>query len=237
MPDTPFGFGLPGGGTSPDPNDPQWAAVMAQLQQLMSSARATGPVNWDLATQIATGAVRPGDRSLTAAERTDVTEALHLADMWLDTVTVLPSGLTANAGWSRLEWLEATMPTWQALCDPVAERIGRAMSSLLPEEAAGQLGPMAGMLSGLGGMMFGTQVGQGLGQLAAEVLSSSDIGLPLGPAGTGALLPANLASFTEGLELPPEEVRLYVALREAAHHRLYGHVGWLRAHLLAAVRG
>jgi putative hydrolase len=91
------------------------------------------------------------------------------------------------------------------------------------------------MLGGLGGMMFGAQVGQGLGILSTEVLSSSDIGVPLALAGTGALLPANLAAFTEGLELPADEVRLYVALREAAHHRLYGHVSWLRAHVLDIV--
>jgi putative hydrolase len=30
-------------------------------------------------------------------------------------------------------------------------------------------------------------------------------------------------------------VRLFLALREAAHHRLFGHVPWLRQHLLGAV--
>lgn len=32
-----------------------------------------------------------------------------------------------------------------------------------------------------------------------------------------------------------EEVRLFLALREAAHHRLFGHVPWLRQHLFGAV--
>ena len=32
-----------------------------------------------------------------------------------------------------------------------------------------------------------------------------------------------------------DEVRLFIALREAAHHRLFGHVPWLRARLLGAV--
>jgi putative hydrolase len=94
---------------------------------------------------------------------------------------------------------------------------------------------MAAMLGSLGGVMFGGQVGQGIGQLSAEVLGSSDIGLPLGPVGTAALLPANIAAFAEGLERPEAEVRLYVALREAAHQRLFGHVPWLRTHLVNAV--
>jgi putative hydrolase len=33
----------------------------------------------------------------------------------------------------------------------------------------------------------------------------------------------------------PDQVRLFLALREAAHHRLFAHVPWLRAHLLGAV--
>jgi putative hydrolase len=96
-------------------------------------------------------------------------------------------------------------------------------------------GPMLGMVAQLGGAMFGGQVGQGLGQLALEVLSGTDIGLPLVPAGVAVLLPANVTAFGAGLSVPQEDVRLYVALREAAHHRLYGHVPWLEARLLGAV--
>jgi putative hydrolase len=44
-----------------------------------------------------------------------------------------------------------------------------------------------------------------------------------------------VAAFGEGLEVDADEVRVYLALREAAHQRLFGHVPWLRAHLLGAV--
>lgn len=244
MTDFPFGFNLPEG-QGPDPNDPQWAAFMTQLQQILSSSTSeSGPVNWDLARQVASGLARDGDRSLTAVERTETDQALRLADLWLDPLTSLPSGLSSTAGWSRLEWIDATVGTWKRLCDPVAARVVDAMGTLLPDDAATQLGPLAGlagqggvssMLAGIGGMMFGGQVGQGIGQLSREVLSSSDIGIPLGSGGVAALLPANIAEFGEGLELPIDEVRLYVALREAAHHRLFGHVAWLRSHVFDAV--
>ena len=84
-------------------------------------------------------------------------------------------------------------------------------------------------------MAFGSQLGQALGQLAGEVLTSSDIGLPLGPEGTAALLPGAVARFTEGLDRPASEVLVFLAAREAAHHRLFGHVPWLRQRLLATV--
>jgi putative hydrolase len=232
----PFGLPLGGSGDEPGPIDPaQVAAFMSQMQMLFS-ASGSGPVNWELAKQVAEGAIRPGDRSLTSGERDAAVEAIRLADLWLDPITALPSGVTAPTAWSRMDWLAGTSEGWHALCEPVAERVVGAMGGLIPEESRGQLGPMAGMLSPLGGMMFGGQVGQGLGHLATEVLTSSDIGIPLGRPGVAALLPANLAEFSSGLGLPLEEVRLYVALREAAHHRLFGHAAWLRSHVLSAVQ-
>lgn len=252
----PFGFGFPGGPT-PDPGDPaQMQQFLVQLQQLFTSTEG-GPVNWDLARQVAQATLTggapggvgvgftgeqtppapaaPGDPRLSAAEKGAVTEALHLADLWLEPASALPSGIQVAQAWTRSEWIERTLPIWRRLCDPVAGRMVAAMGELVPEEMRGQLGPMQSMVATLGGALFGGQLGQALGSLAAEVLSAGEIGLPLGPAGTAALLPANIASYGEGLELPAEEVRLYVALREAAQQRLFGHVPWLRGHILTAV--
>ncbi|GAA5183555.1 zinc-dependent metalloprotease [Rugosimonospora acidiphila] len=257
MPDSPFGFGLPGG-AAPDPNDPaQMQQFLGQLQQLFSSSGG-GPVNWDLARQVAqatltggglaTGGLGfapaveaepteppPGDPRVTEAEYQAVTDALRLADLWLEPASALPSGIQNVQAWSRGEWITRTLPVWRKLCDPVAGRMVGAMGDLVPEEMRGQLGPMQSMVATLGGALFGGQLGQALGSLAAEVLSAGDIGLPLGPVGTAALMPANISAYGEGLELDADEVRLYVALREAAHQRLFGHVPWLRGHVFTAV--
>ncbi len=176
-----------------------------------------------------------GDPDVSPADRALVEEALLLADLWLEPQSDLPSGVTATAAWSRSQWITYTLPVWRKLCDPVAERMVGAMTELVPEELRGQLGPMTSMVTSLGGALFGGQLGTALGSLAAEVLSAGDIGLPLGPAGTAALIPVNIEEYGQGLELPGDQVRLYVALREAAHQRLFGHVPWLRGHLLAAV--
>jgi putative hydrolase len=68
------------------------------------------------------------------------------------------------------------------------------------------------------------------------VLTASDIGLPLGPTGKAALVPTNVTAFAEGLDVSTDDVLLYLALREAAHQRLFAHVPWLREHLIGAVR-
>jgi putative hydrolase len=181
-----------------------------------------------------------------------VTDAVRLADLWLDDVTTFPSGIRKIEAWSQSEWLEATFPVWAALCDPIAAKAVDAMGGMLavdPTQVDAEMPPdMKAMLQGmggfsalapmmrqLGGAMLGGQLGTALGELAGEMSSSTDIGLPLAPEGTAALLPSGVTAFGEGLSVDLSEVRLFLALREAAHHRLFGHVPWLRQHLLGAV--
>jgi putative hydrolase len=235
MTNLPFGFGPGNGGDSGDGPDDLAGKIplFAELQKLLSWSG--GPVNWDLARQIATSTLAGEHRSITDEERRQVEEAIRLADLWLDDVTDLPSGVSSIEAWSRIEWIEKTLPVWSQLCDPVASRVVGAMGSVVPEEMRSQLGPMSGVLNQFGGLMFGAQVGQGLAGLAQEIVSGADVGLPMGATGTAVLLPENVLVFGEGLERPAEEVRLYLALRESAHQRLFAHVPWLRQRLLDTV--
>ena len=195
-----------------------------------------GPVNWDLAREVARQTIsETGDRSVGDADRRAVADAVRLADHWLDTATSLPAASASSTAWSRAEWFEATVPVWQRLVDPVATHVVDAMSGAMPEEARSLSGPMLGMMRQVGGAMFGAQVGQALGSLAGEVVGSTDIGLPLAESTQVALLPANVAAFGEGLGVAVEDVRLYLALREAAYGRLFAHVPWLRPRLLESV--
>jgi putative hydrolase len=226
-----------------------------------------GPVNWDLAKDVARQAAAGDDPSIGPAERAAVTDAIRLAELWLDPTTSFPAATTSASAWSRAEWIEATLPTWTMLVEPVAAKVVEAFGGELtggltaglsgglaglgipglPQgidldsdgESPGQLpdmaGPLMSMMRQMGGVMFGGQVGQALGTLAREVVSSTDVGLPLAGVGHAALIPAGIAAFGEGLGLAPDEVRLYIALREAACHRLFAGVPWLRGRLVAAL--
>jgi putative hydrolase len=224
-------FGMFGG----DPGD--LGAALHRFADLLSWSG--GPVNWDLARDVASNAARDGDPIVSPADEAAVVEALRLADLWLDPVTTLPAGVRAPRAWSRVGWVSATVPVWGQLCDPVAARVVEAMSAAVSAQAPPELAAMAGQMTGvmrqLGGALFGTQVGQAIGALAGDVLTSTEVGLPLTEDGQAALLPANLAAFGRDLDVPADELRLYVALQEAAHQRLFRHVPWLRAHLLGAV--
>src|SRR6201996_2773617 len=249
----PFGAMGMGGG---DPN--QFADALRQFADMLSWQG--GAVNWDLAKNVARHALSAaGDPSVLDAQRREVTDAIRLADLWLDEATTFPSGIRKIEAWSRSEWLQATLPVWAQLCDPIAAKGVEGVGGMfnidpaqlgddVPEEmrqalgalggGAGGLGGLqglAGMMRQLGGAMIGSQPGTAVGELAREVVGSTDVGLPLGPEGVAALLPAGVAQFGQGLSVEGGEVRLFLALREAAHHRLFAHVPWLRAHLLGAV--
>ena len=219
----------------------QLGQIFSRLGEMFSGAgnaitggTQSGPVNYDLARRLAsssTGSVSPVSEKTSSA----IADAVHLAETWLDGVTALPAGTTKAVAWTPNDWIDNTLDTWKRLCDPVAEQISTVWASALPEEARRMAGPLLSMMTQMGGMAFGSQLGQALGKLSREVLTSTDIGLPLGPKGVAALLPDAIESLSEGLEQPRSEILTFLAAREAAHHRLFSHVPWLASQLLNAV--
>ena len=224
--------GMPGAGGTPD-----FGAMFTQIQAMMQPY--DGPLNWDLALDLARKqAATSADPSPTQRQQDQVADAVRLADHWLDETTDFPSGVTSTAAWSRAEWIVGTTEVWKGLVEPIAASSVNSLAAAMPQDQA-LGGPMGGQLLGMlqraiGGMLA-SQIGSGLGALAGEVLTASDVGLPLGAPGKAALVPANVAGFAAGLDVPEDDVLLYLALREAAHQRLFAHVPWLRDHLIGAV--
>jgi hypothetical protein len=221
-------------------------------QMLQNGGGSSDPVNWSIARDTARKVIAAeGDPTVSAGELHETEEAIALAETWIDGATVFPStGMRAGA-WCRSEWLEATFAAWQRIIGPLGEQASSMMSQALPGQAgapglptelgelppefASMLGPLLGMAKQMGAMSLGSQFGQGLGALAGEVLSASDIGVPLTDEPRPILIPRNVAAFGEGLDIPADEVRIYLALREVAHERLFAHVPWLRPRVLGAI--
>jgi len=98
------------------------------------------------------------------------------------------------------------------------------------------------LMRNIGGTLFAMQLGQVVGQLSGEVVSGGDIGIPLLDSTNGtelqaAILPQNVAPFGEGLDIEPDQIRLYLAVRELAHARLFRHAKWLRLQLMTSITG
>lgn len=221
------------------PVDPQAMSMMfQQIRSMMSSSGSGEPVNWELAHQNARqAAAQKGDPSVTEKQKGAVSDAMKLADLWLTEKTAFGEAPVLPSAWSRAEWVEATWQTWQEMSAPVATSVSKAMTEALTQQLPPELSQamggadLSGMLAGAGSMMFGMQLGQAVGALSCEVLSSTDVGIPLAKDKC-ALVPSNVAEFSEGLDLPASDVMLYLAIREAAHTRLFHGVAWLRQYVL-----
>jgi len=257
-----FGFGAPGGGFDMASLGAALQQLGAMMQSGQAAGE-TGPVNWAMVTDVARKKLSSeGDPSVNDAQRRALLEAVRLADVWLDPAVTFPATTAVPLAWSRSEWLEATLPVWRQVISPIAEQmqsvVGQTMgagteldvetlSQNLPEQLRGMfpegippemaqmIAPMMGMVQQLGVVAFSAQLGEALAALAADVVSASDIGVPLTAQPQVALLPTNVEAFGEGLGLPVDDVRLYLALRESAHQRLFAHVSWLRPRVIGAV--
>jgi putative hydrolase len=104
-----------------------------------------------------------------------------------------------------------------------------------PEEMEGMLDDASKLMRNVGGTLFAMQLGQVVGQLSTEVVSGGDIGIPLLDDQQAALLPQNVLAFGADLDIPVDQVQLYLAVRELAHARLFRHARWLRLQLLSSI--
>ena len=200
-----------------------------------------------LARDTARGLVaQQGDPSVSAIERRDVEQALDLATLWLDPVTSFPATASGGGAWSRSEWIEATLPQWRTIVEPVAEKVNESMSGMMPTggmpeglppeaRADGRTADGDGPPDGLDDVRRAARAGSRRPRRRGAQRGRRRP--PPGPRRPAAPLPRNIAAFADGLERRAEQVRLYLALREAAHQRLFAHVPWLREQLSRRGRG
>lgn len=220
------------------PNDPaSLAALFGQLQQAMN--RGGDGIDWSVAVRQGEERAASGQRQISDEERARLGQALHVASLWLDEAVDFSALPDSPELLTRRAWVSATMPVWSQLAEPVAlsisDSLTRVMSEQAPEELRAMIQGASRMMRGIGGALFAMQLGQVVGQLATEVVSGGDIGIPLQNDGRAALVPQNVAEFGDGLDIPTGEVELYLAVREIAHARLFRHARWLRLHLISAI--
>lgn len=228
-----------------------------------TGATPTGPVDWDLATRVALQVAAEGDRQPSDEEQRRASQALELAEHWLDN-TSLPAPPDAGAlvVGTRQGWVNAAITALRPLVEPVAEAAADALVELADEQL-GQLGdddraledlaqlglpPEMGrmlteMLGGdLGQMlrpasaaMTGLQAGQVIGTLSRQLLGQYELGIPTAPRAQAHHLAVNIAEVFDGYDLDATEVAIVLALTEASHRRLYHAIPWLEDHVRSLV--
>ena len=182
------------------------------------------------------------DPTPTATQKSKVADSARLAEMWLDEAVEFPQVSNPAAVWSRAEWVEATFPAWRPLAEPVIDALAEALGNAPGLGGEGGEGdPLAMFTSMLAPMMrdaarrmYAHQFAQALANLSKSVVSASDLGFQLAEPRV-AILSSNIEALFGELDVPPEDVLLYLTLREAARQRLFQHVTWLGPQLQALV--
>ncbi|MCW4386527.1 zinc-dependent metalloprotease [Salinibacterium sp. SYSU T00001] len=225
------------------PDDP--ALIAQMISQLQGAIQQGGDgVNWSIALDQAKAISASTSATVTPADREATQQVLGVAALWLGEVTSIAELTSEPHLLTREQWVEATMPVWTQLAEPVATSIADALTDVIrdqaPEELAGMLANAGQLMRNIGGTLFAMQLGHVVGQLSTEVVSGGDIGIPLLTSGDSsdhqaAVLPQNIAAFGEGLDIPADQVQLYLAVRELAHARLFRHAKWLRLQLISAI--
>ena len=224
------------------PNDPKVLAELAnQIQQALAHANANpnAGVNWQLAAQQAKQQTRAESKAISDASREQIRSASAIASLWLGQATEISELTTEAKLLTRELWIDDALPLFQALAQPVATQMSNALSDHLrqnsPDEVQGMLGQASNLMKSAGAALFAMQLGQALGKLSGEVLTGTEIGLPIFADQRPAFVVQNIESFASELEQDLDQVCIYLAVREMAHNRLFKHAKWLREHAVAQV--
>ncbi len=253
-----FGFGGPDDENSNENDKPNFNELFAQLSNFglnpqtlfaaASGAGANGPlISPDVLRDVARKFVAAqGDLPIGSQDIAQTQVALDIANTWLDDATNFPALSRSNMpAWSRREWLDSTVTNWAALIEPLADGMATALTNVLKqtpiseasegEVSGAELAAVAPIMRAFMGSLIASQLGTSVGQLAVSITGSNDVAIPLLSTTQARLIPANVAKWAEGLDIPLDEVRIFLAVREAAASRLFSHTPWLTAYIKDAI--
>src|SRR5215211_858367 len=198
--------------------------LFREFAKLMATA--SGPVNWELARQVAVATAAGAEdlgllpqlpRPAAAPEPGEARswdDRLRLAELWVDPVTSLPGPGVALAARpvTRPDWAEAVLGGFAPLVEPGARRVAEALGT---GAGMGQPG-MGDMIGRVGGLVAGLQVGTLVGQLARSVLGQYELAMPVADPAKVLLVPENVAAFEQSADLPGDQLRLWLACSQVA---------------------
>lgn len=199
--------------------------VMRNLARMMTTQ---GPVNWEIARQLATWTATGGtpEANPEPSSRVRLEELLRVAELHVTEATGLSSAggnvLSVRAA-GRSDWALRTLEAWK----PRFERLAGAMADATPKDPAdagreASSDPMAQLLSNLpqmlGPLLLGMQAGSMVGQLSTRAMGQYELPMPRPPADELVMIPFTIDAFADEWSLDADDVRMWVCLREVTNH-------------------
>lgn len=228
MSDEPAAFGTP-----------EDSPLLRELQRVLLAG--TGPVNWELARQLAIASASWGtdDPSPTEDDQRVMEGAARMAELAVADLTGVspPTEASHVRAVRRAQWVEANVRGLRGLFEPGAERLARALAENRPEEPSAAQGTAVfeALMDRLAPLFMGAQVGMVLGQLAQRALGQYDLPLPRTEEPALLFVIPNMDRVARDWSLPGDQFRAWVALHETAH--AFGLARpWARDHVAGMLR-
>ncbi|MGH9027913.1 MAG: zinc-dependent metalloprotease [Acidimicrobiia bacterium] len=222
------------GGDEPERSPLPFDFDLGRFAQMLQSS---GPVNWEIAHQVAAWvaleggsdpAVAAGDREqfeeLTRAAQTHVVAETGLAATFRAPVELLGPG-----AWAELH-LRVLGPVLETLATTLGEGMRADPEGLgdEPDEGPGGGGdPFAALMPMIVPLMLGLQAGSMAGFLARHALGRYDLPLPANDEPTLVFVVGHVDGFEQAWSLPRADLRFYLALHEVVHAAARS-VPWVR---------
>lgn len=227
------------------------------LGQLMRMLQSPGPVNWEIAAQIAGYVALEGEEREPAVPSTAVGELDELARA-AESHVVAETGLDGAFGLAvralnRKEWTDLHLDALKPVLEALAVTMRKTLEAGDEDEGGSPAGapfglghpsgggpfgafgaggdPFGGMLTMLAPLLLGVQSGSMVGYLAQHALGRYDLPLPTSDAPSLAFVVPNLDAFEAAWGLDRRDLRFYVALHEVVHAAVRS-VPWARARLV-----
>ncbi len=253
MPDDPFApEGTPGAFPG-FPVIPGLDLSKIDMNELFNILQSPGPVNWAIASQLATTVATDGEPEgpVDGADQTQLDELARAAQ----THVVAETGLAATFATSvramgRREWAELHLVALRPVLESLATTLGQAFSpDAMQELLGGSIGDadasptdtpegmpgpeeLAAIMPMMAPLLLGVQAGSMIGYLARHTLGRYDLPLPTADTPSLAFVVPNLDEFEEAWSLERADLRFYVAIHEVVHAATRS-VPWVRERLVS----
>jgi len=225
---------------SGNPDDP--FGKLPFFGDLARAMSGQGPVNWDVARQVAFASATGGATSepnVDPASRIAVERMFAEVDPHVRALTGLSTGAggrpPAILAVNRSTWAHHTLEAYRPIVAGLADALARGTGS----DDGGGDDPMASLLSHFSSMMapamLGMAVGTLVGQLAQRAFGQYDLPLPREPRDRVLVVPATIDAFAADWSIEPDHMRRWVAVHELVVHAVFG-VDHVRSAVDGAVR-
>lgn len=200
---------------------------MPIFRDLAKMFTASGPVNWEIAKQVAMWVATEGaaESNVEPVRRMRFEELARVADLHVAEATGLSTSATGRAlsitPVGKGQWALATLEAYR----PMLERLAIALSSGMTDDPDGPSAasdPTEQLLGNLGRLMgpvmLGMQSGFTVGHLARAAFGQYGLPIPRPASDDLLVVPVSIDAFASDWSLPSDDVALWVELSEISHH-------------------